>query len=80
MSDKDNKKKWEQAKELAKKQGEGKNYAYIMGIYKRLTHKEMRGDNNKLKDVIIKYLESDGYNTNDIDKIIINIIRRRKND
>jgi hypothetical protein len=28
-------KKWEKAKELAKKQNQGSNYAYITGIYKR---------------------------------------------
>jgi len=29
-------KKWSKAKKLAKKSGKGKNYAYIMGIYKKM--------------------------------------------
>lgn len=28
--------KWEKATEIAKKSGQGKNYAYIMGIYKKM--------------------------------------------
>lgn len=28
--------KWDKAKELAQEQGKAENYAYIMGIYKRM--------------------------------------------
>lgn len=41
--------KWEQAKKLAKKQGQGTNYAYIMGIYLKLVGKEKKGDKDKKK-------------------------------
>ena len=36
--------KWEMAKEKAKEQGQDKNYAYIMAIYKN-----MKGENDKPK-------------------------------
>ncbi len=32
--------KWEKAKEIARKQGRGNDYAYIVGIYRRMGGRE----------------------------------------
>jgi len=36
-------KKWSKAKEIAKEKGEGDNYAYIMGIYKKMKPDYFKG-------------------------------------
>lgn len=49
--------KWEKAKELAKKQGKGDNYAYIVGIYKKMGGRIKKKSERSLKKAI-KIFES----------------------
>jgi len=64
--------KWEKAKELAKKQNQGSNYAYITGIYKRMGGKFLKDDFfDNIYDQISEYIEKN-YNEK-VKKIIIRI-------
>jgi len=64
--------KWEKAKELAKKQNQGSNYAYITGIYKRMGGKFLK---DKFFDNIYSQI-SDYFQKNynqKVKKVIIHI-------
>lgn len=47
---------WERAKSIARKQGQGDNFAYIMGIYNRIS-KKMRADDDSVEK-LIEWLET----------------------
>jgi|GEM_PF-2995548 len=40
--------KWDKAKELAKKEGRGDDYAYIVGIYRRMGGREKHSSSKSL--------------------------------
>lgn len=44
--------KWEKAKEIARKEGRGDDYAYIVGIYKRMGGRIKKKDRESMKKAL----------------------------